>query len=402
MNRSSIKKPWWILLALVAAAGLAWAFRPLPVLVETGTVTRGPMTVTVDNEGKTRVKDRYIVSAPLAGRLQRISLKPGDAVEAGKTLVAVIDATNPELLNPRSLAEAGARVKAAEATLKQAGSHAEQARIRLEYADRELDRIRTTASTGAASQLDLETAEQRQRSVREDIRAADFAEQVAKFELEQARAALDFIQPPADGASTPPRFEIVAPIDGRVFRVFEESATVVSPGTRLLEFANTSQLEIEVDLLTTRAVQIHPGTRMIIDHWGGDQPLEARVRVIEPSAFTKVSALGIEEQRVNVIADFTSPPEQRTSLGDGFRIEARLVVWSAEDVLKVPAGALFREQGEWSVFILQDQRASLRRITLGQRNDLEAEVLDGLQENDVVILYPNDQIEHGTRVTNTR
>lgn len=208
-------------------------------------------------------------------------------------------------------------------------------------------RVYSTSRTGAASQLDLESAQQRQRSAREDIRAAEFAEQVARFELEQARAALEFIQLQTDGGVPTRRFEIHAPIDGRVFRVFEENATVVSPGTRLLELADPAQLEIEVDLLTTRAVQIAPGTRVWIEHWGSEHALEARVRVVEPSAFTKVSALGIEEQRVNVIADFTSPPEQRASLSDGFRVEAHgLVVWSSEDVLKAPAGALFRERGE--------------------------------------------------------
>jgi len=388
-----------ILIATALIALLVWAFRPLPILVEISPVTRGAMTVTVDNEGKTRVKDRYTVSAPLAGRLQRLALKPGDQVEAGKTLIAVIDATAPELLNPRSLAEAAARVKAAEATVRQFESQIEQAKIRLEFANRDLDRITTTSRKGASSQGDLETAQQRQRGAKEEIRAAEFASQVASFELEQARAALDFVQPSATGAAPPPRFEILAPISGLVFRVFEESATVVTPGTRLLELADPAQLEVEVDLLTTRAVEIRPGTRMIIDHWGGPAPLEARVRVVEPSAFTKVSALGIEEQRVNVIGDFTSPPEERIALGDGFRIEARLVTWEGTDVLKVAAGALFREASEWAVFVNENDRAVLRPVTIGQRNDLEAEVLKGLSPSDTVLLYPNDQIQNGTRIT---
>ena len=389
--------PFLIATALITL--LVWAFRPLPVLVETAPVTLGPLTVTIDNEGKSRVKDRYIVSAPLAGRLQRLALKPGDRVEAGKTLIAVIDATAPDLLNPRSLAEAAARVKAAEATVQRADSQIEQARIRLEFADRELDRITTTARSGASSQGDLETAQQRQRGAKEEIRAAEFASQVATFELEQARAALDFVQPATPGTSPPPRFEILAPISGLVFRIFEESATVVSPSTKLLELADPTQLEVEVDLLTTRAVQIVPGTRMIIDHWGGPEPLEARVRVVEPSAFTKVSALGIEEQRVNVIGDFTSPPEARATLGDGFRIEARLVIWEGTDILKVPTGALFRESGDWAVFVSENDRAILRPVTIGQRNDLEAQILTGLTPSETVLLYPNDQIQNGTRIT---
>lgn len=389
--------PYLAAAALVSL--LAWAFRPLPVLVETASVSRGPMTVTIDNEGKTRVKDRYIVSAPLAGRLQRLTLKPGDRVEAGKTLIAVIDATAPDLLNPRSLAEAAARVKAAEATVKQAESQVAQTRIRQEFADRDLDRVASTARSGASSQGDLEAAQQRQRAAREEIRAAEFAGQVAAFELEQARAALDFVQPSAPGATPPPRFEILAPIDGLVFRVFEESATVVTPGAKLLELADPARLEVEVDLVTTRAVQILPGTRMIIDHWGGPALLEARVRVVEPSAFTKISALGIEEQRVNVIGDFTSPPEALATLGDGFRIEARLVTWEGTDILKVPSGALFRDAGEWAVFLNVDGRAILRPVTVGRRNDLEAQVLSGLAPGDTVLLYPNDQIQNNTRIT---
>jgi HlyD family secretion protein len=392
-------RPLPLLITAALIALLVWAFRPLPVLVETAPVTRGPLTVTIDNEGKTRVKDRYTVSAPLTGRLQRLTLKPGDPVIAGKTLIAVIDATAPDLLNPRSLAEAAARVKAAEATVQQAGSQIAQARIRLEFADRELDRIASTTRSGASSQGDLETAQQRQRAAREEIRAAEFASQVATFELEQSRAALDFVQPATPGTSPPPRFEILAPITGLVFRVFEESATVVSPGTKLLELADPAQLEVEVDLLTTRAVQILPGSRMIIDHWGGPTPLEARVRVVEPSAFTKVSALGIEEQRVNVIGDFTSPPETRSTLGDGFRIEARLVTWEGADVLKVPSGALFRESGDWAVFVHAKGRALLRPVTIGQRSDLEAQVLSGLTPDETVLLYPNDQIQNNTRIT---
>ena len=397
MNPPKKRNLWRLCGVLLGLLLLALAFRPQPLSVETAPVTGGPMQVTVDNEGKTRVKDRYIVSAPLAGRLQRVALKAGDFVEAGRTLVAVIEPTNPELLNPRSLAETEARVKAAEAQLLRAGSEAGQARIRLEFAERELKRLQSTSRSGAASQADLELAEQRALTAREEIRSTQFAEQVASFELEQAKAALDYVQPAA-GAAQASRFEITAPINGRVFRVFEESATVISPGARLLELADPSQLEVEVDLLTTRAVQVTPGTRMIIEHWGGSQPLEARVRMVEPSAFTKISALGIEEQRVNVIADFTSPPEQRATLGDGFRIEARLVVQSADHVLKIPSGALFREGDSWAVFTHEDGRARQRRVSIGMRNDLEAEVLEGLAEGTEVILYPNDLIEDGTRV----
>ena len=387
----------WLGVGALAALLAVVLLRPQPLVVETARVTRGPLEVTVGHEGRTRVKDRYLVSAPLAGRLQRLPLKAGDVVEAGKTLVAVIEPTDPELLNPRSLAEAAARVKAAEAEVARAGSEADQARIRLEFAERELTRLNKTRPSGAVSQADLELAEQRERTAREAIRSTQFAGQVAEFELEQAKAALDVVQPAA-GSAPKPRFEITAPISGRVFRVFEESATVVSPGTRLLELADPAQLEIEVDLLTTDAVRVSPGTRMIVEQWGGPQPLEARVRMVEPSAFTKVSALGIEEQRVNVIADFTSPADQLALLGDGFRVEARLVVQSMEQALKVPAGAVFRHGEGWAVFVHANGRAVLRPVSTGLRNDLDVEIRAGLEEGEEAVLYPNDLITDGVRV----
>ena len=392
------KRPWWIVAVILFGGVLFWAFRPQPVKVETATAKRGALVVTVDHEGKTRVKDRFVISAPLSGRLQRVALKAGDSVEAGKTLIAVIEPSDPDLLNPRAFAEAEARVKAAEAAVNQTAAQRERARTLLELAKGELERAQSTAKTGALSQADLDAAEHKEQAAQEDVRVADFAAQVAQFELELAKAALVFAQPARDGSATVPRFEIHAPISGRVFRVFQESATVVTPGTRLMEIANAQNLEIEVDLLSTGAVQVLPGARMIVEHWGGSEPLEARVRVVEPSAFTKVSSLGIEEQRVNIIADFVSPPEKRATLGDGFRIEARMVVWESSSVLKIPSGALFREEGEWSVFVVDGGRAKLRRVVVGHRNDLEAEVTSGLSEGETVVVYPSDRVDDNVRL----
>jgi len=391
------------MVAVAAFGGLLfWAFRPQPVNVETATATRGPLLVTVDHEGKTRVKDRFVVSAPLAGRLQRVALKAGDSVEAGKTLIAVIEPTDPDLLNPRAFAEAEARVKAAEAAVKQTTAQCEGARSLHELARGDLKRAQNTAKKGVSSQADLDAAEHKEQAAQEDVRAAGFASQVAQFDLELAKAALVFAQPGRDGRSTVPRFEIHAPISGRVFRVFQESATVVTPGTRLMELADARDLEIEVDQISTSAVQVLPGARMIVEHWGGPEPLEARVRVVEPSAFTKVSSLGIEEQRVNIIADFVSPHEKRATLGDGFRVEARVVVWESPNVLKIPSGALFREAGEWSVFVVDGGRAKLRRVAVGHRNDLEAEVARGLTDGETVVVYPSDRVEDGRRVSSTK
>lgn len=398
MNKPSKRIPLWPFILLAVGALIAWAFRPVPARVEIAKASLGPLMVTVDHDGRTRVKDRYIVSSPLAGRLQRAALKAGDGVEAGKTLLAVIDPGDPELLNPRALAQAEARVKAAEAGVRQAEAQRARMKTLLDFAMSESSRRKTTAKLGASSASDLDAAEHEEQAAQEELRSAEFAAQVAQFELEQAKAALTFSKPPAGGEAQVPRFEIPSPISGRVLRVFEESATMVAPGTRLLELADTSELEIEVDILSASAVNVQPGARMIVEHWGGAQPLEARVRLVEPSAFTKVSALGIEEQRVNVIADFTSPPEERATLGDGFRIEARIVLWESDSVLKIPAGALFQEAGDWSVYCVESGRAALRKVKVARQNDLEAQIESGLREGEEIIVYPSDRVDDGVRV----
>ncbi len=389
----------WTATVLMAAA-LVWAFRPQPVDVDVVVIQRGPMMVTVDHEGRTRVKDRFVISAPLSGRLQRAVLKPGDPVVAGETAVALIEPTDPELLNPRALAQAEARVKAAQAALQQAEPNVQRMRSAWDLAKIELDRTSGLVPSGGAPRSQLDEATHREQAAREELHAAEFAKKVAEFELELAKAALLYSKPGDDltGIDQGPRMAIRSPITGRVFRVIQESSKVVTPGEPLIELADPANIEIEVDVLSTDAVKIHPGTRMIVDHWGGDSILEARVRMVEPSAFTKVSALGIEEQRVNVIADFVDPPEKRSTLGDGYRIEARLVVWESDDVLLVPAGALFREAGEWSVFALRNGKAELAQVKLGHRNDLHAEILGGLNAGDTVVVYPSDKVADGMRV----
>ena len=381
-----------------ALAGLAWAFQTRPISVQTASAARGPLQVTVNHEGKTRIKERYIVSAPLTGRLLRVKLLPGDAVETGKTLLAAIEPSHPELLDPRAQAQAEARVKASEATVKQATPTMERLRTMWKLASDDFARMKDASAKGGVSEADLDAAHHKEQAAAQELKSAEFAAQVAVFELEQMRAALVFAQPAADNNIPVPRFEIPSPIHGRVLRLFQQSSTVVTPGTRLIELGDPTDLEMEIDVLSTDAVKVKPGTKVIVEHWGGDAPLHARVRVVEPSAFTKVSSLGVEEQRVYVIADFDDPAEKRTTLGDGFRIEARIVIWESNDVLKVPAGALFREQGEWSVFTVKDDRAHLQRVQVGHRNDLEAEITSGLSEGDSVVLYPSDQITDGTKV----
>jgi HlyD family secretion protein len=393
-----MKKALPITIGLAVVAAIVYALWPKPVPVDFESVARGPMEVTVDEEGKTRIKERYVVSAPLAGRLRRIALKAGDPVEAGKTVVAVIEPSDPALLDARGLAEAVARVKAAEATAAQAVPNLERAKAALEFAQSDHRRVRQLRERGGSTQQDEENAELQVRTHSEELKAAQFAEQIANYELELARAALVRSRTDGDSASEPTNFEIRAPIDGRVLRVREESAGVVTPGTELITLGDPRDLEVEVDVLSSDSVAIKPGAPVRFEHWGGEQPLLGRVRLIEPAGFTKVSALGVEEQRVWVLADFVDPPAKREALGDGYRVEARIIVWHSDDVLKVPASALFRQGDEWAVFRDVDGHARLTGIKIGHNNGIEAEVLDGLAEGDVVIAHPSDKVVDGIRV----
>ena len=377
---------------------LVWAFLPAPVEVDVARVVQGDLVVTIDHEGKTRVKERYVVSSPLAGRLLRVELKPGDEVVAAETLLAVIEPADPDLLDARALALAEARVEAAKAAQEQAKTQVDRAKVALAHETSELDRVRGLRERQTATQREYETALYRQQTATADLHSAEFALRIANFELEQAEAALIHSRPQSLGHVEPFRFEIPAPINGVVLRVLQESATVVQPGTPLLEVGDLRDLECEVDVLSTDAVKVKPGQRVILDYWGGTHPLEGRVRVREPAAFLKVSALGVEEQRVNIIIDLIDPPSERPTLGDGYRVEARIVVWEGHDILKVPAGALFRRGDDWAVFVIENGRAVLRRVQVGRSDGLEMQVIDGLNEQDQVILHPTDRVEAGVRV----
>jgi HlyD family secretion protein len=377
---------------------ILWGFLPKPVAVDTAKVSRGLLRVTVDEDGKTRIKEKYVVSAPLAGRLMRIDLHAADPVKAGETLLARIEPTDPALLDARVRIAREARVSAAEATVRQADATLSRAQAALDFAESELERARQLAPSKAVSQEEWEETQMRYRTCQADYKTAKFGQDIAGFELQQAEAAL-LRADPEGGTGHDPHFDIRSPINGRVLRVLQESTTVVQPGMPILEIGDPLDLEVEIDVLSADAVRIQPGAHVSLEHWGSDQPLNGMVRVVEPFAFTEVSALGVEEQRTNVIVDFVDPPENRRTLGDGFRVDARITVWEGGDVLKVPTGALFRHRGQWAVFADQEGHAELRLVELGHRNDFDAEVLKGLAEGDRVILYPNDRIENGVRVT---
>ncbi len=423
-----------ILVVAAIAAGLAYAFIPRPVDVDLVKVDRGTVRVTVDEDGKTRIREKYVVSAPLNGRILRIDMDPGDEVKAGKTLLTMIEPRDPELLDARSVAQAEARVKAAEASLQQMQPELQKVRDQQAYAEAEVARVRKAFQGNGVSQSDLENAELLLRQRNEELRSAKLSEKIAQFELEQAQAALMRSRPrpeeppqkepnaaqlavdetvlPGDGNASEEEsghdsgdgkdnawnFPIYSPINGRVLRVMQESSAVVTPGTPLVELGDPLDLEVEVDVLSRDAVKIHPGNQVILEHWGGTTPLHGRVRVVEPSGFTKISTLGVEEQRVWVVADLLETPKQRPTLGDGFRVEARIVIDEAKDVLRVPTSALFRVGEEPAVFRVEHGIVQTRKVKVRRQNGLEAEVTDGLAEGDEVVLHPSDQIEDGTKV----
>jgi HlyD family secretion protein len=328
----------------------------------------------------------------VAGRLQRITLKAGDTVKQG----SVVARMNPLPLDPRAHAEATARLEAAQAAKREAQARVEQAGAALEQARREAERARKLERGGTISQGERERADLELTTREKELEAALFAARAADYNVQAAQAALLTGGPDAsrDGGSSAV-LELHSPVDGFVLRLLEESERTVAFGTPLLEIADPASLEIVVDVLTTDAVKVRPGATLLVDDWGGEEELEARVRLVEPSAFTKVSALGVEEQRVNVVADFAQPQPR---LGDGYRLEAHIVVWEGDGVLKVPNSALFRHRGEWCVFVVEDGRARRRTVRIGAGNPVEYQVLDGLAEGEHVIVHPSDLVDEGKRV----
>jgi HlyD family secretion protein len=326
---------------------------------------------------------------------------PGRCRAAGGTLLATIEPNEPEILDDRALAQAEARVRAAEAVWNRVEPAVERARIEWEHAEAEWTRFLKLAETASVPAQQVDEAEMIYRARQQDLRSAQLAQDIARFEWDLAKAALLRATPSEVDSPTPRRFDIHSPIDGWVLRVLERSETVVQSGTPLLELGDVQDLEVEVDVLSADAVKISPGTRAFLERWGGDRPLDATVRLVEPAAFTKISALGVEEQRVNVILDLQEPPDQRAQLGDAFRVEARIVIWEAEDVLQVPTGALFRQRNDWAVFLIEENRAVLRIVEVGRRNSLSAQILAGLEEGDRVIMHPS--VDGGRRtVARTR
>jgi len=403
------RRIWWLAGAAVIGAGLFYGFRPEPVPVEAVPTTIGPMQVVIEEEGKTRLRHRYVVSAPVAGFARRLRWKAGDTVAAGET-VAVLEPSRPAVLDSRTREQGEARVRAAEAAVAAAEARARAAdeQMRAALADQEYWRGQRQRDEALHRSGDLPA--ERIEKTRNELRRADAAAagagytvkavraevENARGELAAARAALANSWPARDGGAEVIR--VAAPAAGRVVRVVRESEGVVAAGEPLLEIGNARALEVEVELLSADAVRVGPGTRVILTRWGGERPLEARVRTVEPGGFTKVSALGVEEQRVRVISDITSPASEWERLGDGYRVDASFVVWESAKVLQAPASALFRADGGWAVFKVTGGVARRQPVQAGHRNGLVAEVLSGLDAGDLVVTHPDNTIADGKPV----
>lgn len=377
-------------LGLLVLLGNAW--RPWAAQVDVGVVEQAPLLVTVTEPGKTRVRDRYVLSAPAGGRLERIRVKPGDRVSEGQLLAAVTP-PEPPPRNARARAQADARVKQAQAGLSKARSAVRRARAALELANAEAARQRALAEAGSIPAQVLERARFDQRSRFREALSAQSAVKVAGQKLELARAARERLE---RGRPKGKRIELRAPVKGWVLRVLHDGEGKVAPGTPLLEVGDPEALEVVVGVLSQDAVRIQPGAPVSIERWGGEGPLEGRVQRVEPSAFTRTSALGVEEQRVNVVVTLEDPAPRREPLGDGYQVEARIVLWRGESVLQVPERALFRSPGGWAVFVAgPDGRIHQRRVKVGQRNGQRAQVLDGLRAGERVVLQPGDDVRDG-------
>jgi len=378
----------------VAVVGLiVVASLPKPIPVDAAAAANGVLEVTIDEDGRTRVKDRYTISAPLNGNLGRVELRAGDEVEEGEVLARIVPLHAP-LMDPRTRAQSEARLAQALAAQRQTRASVTRAESAAEYAASELRRSEQMADRGVTSPQALERARYESRSRSEELASARFGVRVADHEVRMARAALGRLDDEDDGE----QMEVPAPVAGRVLRMIREDEGVVSAGTPLLEIGDPAALEVVVDVLTADAVKIEPGAHVTLERWGGEHSLEGHVRSVEPSAFTQTSSLGVQEQRVNVVIDIDSPREEWEALGDGFRIEARIRVWREEDALVIPASALFRSDDGWGVFVVDGEVAHRRSVEVGRRNGIEAQITGGLAAGDEVIVHPSDQISDGVEV----
>lgn len=385
--------PWGIALLLIAL--ITWGLWPKPIAIESGVVAQSALTVTVSEEGKTRVRNRYTVAAPVAGKMHRIALKAGDAVTANQTLLTNIEPVAAPLLDPRARLQAVASVSLQQASQQKAQQSLEAARTALKRAEAERDRIAKETTQGIISISERERIEAEAAIKSAEVRALEFALKITEFELAQAQAVLS--RPSAN--LTENAVEVKSPVSGVVLRVMQESETIVTPGMALVEIGDPTDIEIEAEILSRDAVMIKSGTEVAIEQWGAAEALKGRVRLVEPAAFTKVSALGVEEQRVIVLIDLVDPPATAKSLGDRYRVETRIAIWHTDDVLVVPSSALFREGNAWKTFRYANGKAHLVAVEIGHSDGRKSEVIRGLKEGEQVLLHPPDSVKDQSTVT---
>lgn len=397
MNIPLRKHPVISAIAALIIALLIWGFWPQPVLVDAVAVIRAPLTVTIEEEGRTRVSERYVISAPVDGVACRIQMNVGDPVEQGQTILT-ISPLESRVLDPRSRAEAQARVAAATSALKSSHDQAESVKAASTFYASEVKRLRPLFEKGVISKGAFDRAEMDVLAANAKLRSARHAVEVASYELQAAETTLKYSAGTTSGEGAI-KVPVISPITGKILKIQRKCEGPVRTGETLLEVGDTSSLEVEVDVLSADAVKIKPGMKVLFERWGGDQSLDGMVRLIEPAGFTKVSALGVEEQRVLIIVDFTSPTEQWQRLGDGYRVEARFVLWRNDNVLQVPASSLFRYQDDYAVFVAENNHAVRRVVKVGQRNGLIAQILEGIEEGEIVLNHPSDEVEDGRRVT---
>lgn len=398
---------WIIGLAVVGGVAIFLGMQPQPVPVEAVAVTAGPLKVTVEEEGKTRLRSRYVITAPVSGYMARLQLKAGDIVAAG-TVITMLDPPRPAVLDARSRDEGNARVQRAEVAIGVAQSRiatqTEQVRAaqaELEYWRKQKEREEALRKTGdiPAARLDrtvadLLRAEAAEKEAERALATTRMEVETARAEMASARAALR----QTAGASTGERVPVIAPAVGRVIRVVRESEGVVTPGEPLVEIGDARAIEVVVEVLSADAVRIQPGMKVLLDRWGGPETLEARVRVVEPGGFTKVSALGVEEQRVRVVSDLVSPEDQWKALGDGYRVEASFVLWEGQKVRQVPSNTLFRVDDGWAVFAIDGTVAKRKKVLVGHRSGVAAEIVEGLNEGEMVVAHPDETVTDGKTV----
>ncbi|MFK7915600.1 MAG: efflux RND transporter periplasmic adaptor subunit [Pseudomonadales bacterium] len=388
----------WSILGALLASALVLAFAPRPVVVDLVTVTASSMTVTVDEEAETRVREVFTLSAPVTGKLLRVEAHAGDSVVANETLLAQIQPMDPSFLDPRTESQARASIATAKSALKLAKAEVERAAAELEYAETEHERAKKLFAERTITRREADEARRIYKTSLATLETTHAALQMRQFELQRANAQLLSPTQTQQRAADCACIKATAPVSGKVLSIENPSARVVQAGEALLEIGDPDDLEIAADYLSSDAVKIEEGQRVIIDNWGGSQALQGQVQRVEPYGFTKVSALGIEEQRVNVIVDITSPPEQWARLGHGYQVETKVVLWTGQDVLTVPLTALFRDGDQWAVFLSVDAVAVLRHVQVGYQNGLVAEITTGLATNDQVIVHPSDRVVDGVAI----